>query len=110
MRRLKPEECHIYLDGQQYFIGVVLDISRKATAVKGRMVVSKVARALSQRLTIVQHHCCKRPDSLPLFIMVYIIMQAMFGRSTHLQQVAIPKQQPTVQPYDSGVLFLVPYG
>ena len=36
MRRLKPEKCHIYLDGQQYFIGVVLDISRKATAVKGR--------------------------------------------------------------------------
>ena len=37
MRRLKPEKCHIYLDGQQYFIGVVvLDISRRATDVKGR--------------------------------------------------------------------------
>ena len=35
MRRLKPEECHIYLDGQQYFIGVVLNISREATSVRG---------------------------------------------------------------------------
>ena len=65
MRRLKPEECHMYLDGQQYFIGVVLDISRKATAVKGRGVVSiyytivlVIICALSQRLVIIQHHCC----------------------------------------------------
>ena len=34
MCRLKPTDYHMYLDGQQYFIGVVLDISRKATAVK----------------------------------------------------------------------------
>ena len=36
MRHLEPKECHIYLDRQQYFIGVLLDISQKATAVKGR--------------------------------------------------------------------------
>ena len=35
MRLLTPTECHMYLDEQQYFIGVVLDISRTATAVKG---------------------------------------------------------------------------
>ena len=28
MRHLKPAEYHIYLDEQQYFIEVVLDISR----------------------------------------------------------------------------------
>ena len=35
----KPKECHIYLDGQQYFIEVcaVLDISRQAVAVNGRV-------------------------------------------------------------------------
>ena len=33
MRPLQPTECHMYLDGQQYFIRAVLDISRKATAV-----------------------------------------------------------------------------
>ena len=36
----------MYLDGQQYFIGVVLGISRKATAVKGMCNVDSV---LSQR-------------------------------------------------------------
>ena len=40
MHHLKPEECHICLDGQQYFIGVVLDISRKATAVKRRVSIN----------------------------------------------------------------------
>ena len=37
MPRLKPTEYHMmmYLDGQLYFIGVMLDIiTRKATAVK----------------------------------------------------------------------------
>ena len=34
LRRLTPEECRIYLDWQHYFIGIVIDISRKATAVK----------------------------------------------------------------------------
>ena len=29
-------KCHIYLDGQQFFLGVVLDISRKSTAGKER--------------------------------------------------------------------------
>ena len=53
MRRLKLEECHIYLDGQQYFIRVVLDISRRATDVKGRGIVSIVVSALSQRLVTV---------------------------------------------------------
>ena len=33
----RPKECHIYLDGQQYFIEAVLDISRQAAAVKGRV-------------------------------------------------------------------------
>ena len=36
MGRLKTEEYHTDLDGQQYVIGVVFDISRKAVAVKGR--------------------------------------------------------------------------
>ena len=35
MRSRKPSKCHMYLDGQQYFMAV-LDISQKATAVKGR--------------------------------------------------------------------------
>ena len=46
LRRLKPTECHIYHDGQQYFIGTVLDISRKVTAVKGRQIL-KVRRAVA---------------------------------------------------------------
>ena len=42
------------------------------------------------------------------YILHYIIMRAVFGRSTHLQQVVvIPKQRPTVQPCDPGVLLLV---
>ena len=36
MRCLKLTECHMYFDGQQYFIEAVLDISQKATAVEGR--------------------------------------------------------------------------
>ena len=37
VRRLNLTDCNMYLDGQQYFISMaVLDISRKATAVKER--------------------------------------------------------------------------
>ena len=43
VRRLKPTECHIYLDGQQYFIGTVLDISRQVTAVKGRVDINSAS-------------------------------------------------------------------
>ena len=104
MRHLTAEDRQIYLHGQQYSIGVALDISRKATAVQGRDSIN--SSALSPRLAIVQHHCCNPPDPSPLFITVYIIMQPMFGRSTHLRQVVtIPKQQLTVQPCDPGVLF-----
>ena len=72
--RLKPIECHIYLDGQRYFIRVVLDISRKA------IVVSIVVFALSQRLLIAQHHhCCRHSDPSPLFIAVYIIYNNASG-------------------------------
>ena len=39
----------MYLDEQKYFIGTVLDISRKATAVKGR---GNIDSALSQRRAI----------------------------------------------------------
>ena len=44
--RLKSTECHVYLNGQQYFIEDVPDISRKATAVEGRGDINSV---LSQR-------------------------------------------------------------
>ena len=49
VRRLNPTECHMYLDGQEYFIEVVLDISRKATVVKRRGSTNSV---LSQRWAI----------------------------------------------------------
>ena len=39
----------MYLDEQKYFIGAVLDISRKAAAVKGR---GNINSALSQRRAI----------------------------------------------------------
>ena len=60
----------------------------------------------SQRWAI-EHHC-KHLDLLSLFSVVYVLMQAMFGRSTRLQQVSSPKHQPTaLQPCDPGVLLLL---
>ena len=47
----------MYLDGQQYLIGTVLDISRQATTVKGRGCI----RVLSQRRVVcvpVLAQCC----------------------------------------------------
>ena len=87
---------------QQYFIGVVVDTSRKATTVREGVVSIVVANELSQRQAIEQQHC-KHPDPSPLARLVYVIVQAMFGQSTRLQQVSIPKQQTTVQPRDPGV-------
>ena len=49
MRRLKPTECHMYRDGQHYFIWTMLGMSRKAAAVKGRYTFNSV---LSQRQAI----------------------------------------------------------
>ena len=56
MRRLKPKECHLYIDRKQYFIGVVLDISRKATVVKERGSIISLCVVL-ERLAIAQYHC-----------------------------------------------------
>ena len=49
MRLLTPTRFHMYFDEQMYFIGAVLDISRKVTAVKGR---GNINSALSQRRAI----------------------------------------------------------
>ena len=49
MRRLKLTEWYIYLDGQHYFIRVVLDSSRKATDVKENNVFSQL-RAIAAPL------------------------------------------------------------
>ena len=65
MRRLIFTECEIYLDGKHwYFIGTVLDISRKET-------VAQVGENAVSRCFAV--------------VVVYVVtMQAMFGRPTRL--------------------------
>ena len=96
----------MYLDGQQYFMAV-LDISRKATAVKGRG-----ESGLSQRRTIAAP--LKTPQSFAPFqcrlrnnasdIRPIDALAACIKPPSHS-----PRHQPTVQPCDPEVL-LVLYG
>ena len=61
----------MHIDGQQYFIGVVLDISRKATAVKEGVIL--IALVCCPSVGSEQYHC-KNLDPLPLFRVVYVRM------------------------------------
>ena len=73
----------MYLDGNQwYFIGVVLDIPRKATPAQvGETVVSRCLWGASGRLVNAVATAA---------VVVYVTMQATFERPTHLQQVSSP--------------------
>ena len=76
--------CQImYLDGNVvlYFIGVVLDIPRKAT--------------LAQVMETVVSRSCRLVNAVATAaVVVHVTMQATFGRPTHLQQVSSPQVRP----------------
>ena len=84
----------MYLDGKQkYFIGVELDIPRKATLAQvGETVVSRCFVGCPRQA---RKRCSDR-----CAVVVHGTMQATFGRPTYLQQVEFPSQ--TLAP---GVVF-----
>ena len=78
----------MYLDGKQkHFIGVMLDIPRKATLAQvGETVVSRCFVGCASGRFV--------NAGTTAAVVVYVTMQATFGRPTHLQQVSSPQVRP----------------